>query len=242
MNEMLTSVPTNSRSDALCLVQRQFSLESLDEGCWAEVTRIDEQGAEGAWFVNPMFTLHAPAPDVAFFAEARARQGAFFREMSRRMGGRQWKRQRTIDRSDSGTTAVNQMYDGVLLIDGELLDNQKFEDVERKYLRQCLVLPVPKAYRALREQSLSLFNYVLEDLQKLRARPAAVWFLIPSCTVLAEEMTPGFEAECREQWRQWNGKIRWLLRQNQITPKFAAEVRNLRFASDESLKVSDDGS
>jgi hypothetical protein len=237
MNEMLTSVPTNSRSDAPCLVQRQFSLESLDEDCWAEVTRIDEQGAEGAWFVNPMFTLHAPAPDAAFFAEARARQGAFFREVSRRMGGRQWKRQRAIDQKSLSVEDFNQTYDGIFLIDTELLDNQKFEDVERRFLRKCLVLPVPKAYRALRKENLSLFSYVQEDLQKLKSEPTAVWFLIPSCIVLAGEMTPEFEAECQNRWREWDGKIRWLLRQNQITPKFAAEIRKLRFSSEESLRV-----
>lgn len=233
----MMSVDLKPRSSGTTRVtMRLIDLEQLAESSRKEIQRIEELKDHQAWYVNPMFTVSAPVPDLAFFAEARKWQGAFFRELRLRFKN-DWRRMRQIDKKQPEQFFLS--YDGVLMIDRELhfMDLPMAQSI---FLSAPVVFPVAEAYRVLGKADLSLVQALFKKQSQLFEANLSefqerAWFLIPSCTAIAMEPSPEWASECQRQWRLWNGKIRWLLKDHQITPEFAAEVRKLRFSSDSSL-------
>jgi len=210
------------------VTKRQFDTGDPAASTREEIQRIEQLKDHQVWYVNPMVTIASLAPDAAFFAEAQKWQGAFFRELRLRLGNG-WRWQRQIDRKQTEQFFLS--YDGVLMIEGEL-HYMNLPMAQSYFLETLVVFPVPQAYGVLGKADLSLVQALFQEQRQLFETNLSefqegAWFLIPSCTIIAMERSPRFEAECQRQWRLWNGKIRWLLKDQKITPEFADEVRKL---------------
>jgi len=217
------------------VTRRTFEMADQAASAREELLRIQKLNDDGAWYVNPMFTVRSAAPDAAFFEEAQNRLGAFFGEMRRRLRSH-WRGKRLIDKSRLSWKEFSLTYDGVFLIHGQLRECRDLNTIANECLGDLQVTPTADAVRILQTGDLSLFEEFLKlEREELESYPEISWFLIPSCRIVAAKHSSRFEAECKKQWQDWNRNIRRLRKQDAITPEFAAEVRKLRFSSDSSL-------
>jgi|GEM_PF-2088017 len=219
------------------VTKRRFDTGDPAVSAQEELQRIQKLNDHTAWYVNPMFTVRSESPDAAFFEEAHNRMGAFFGEMRRRLQN-PWRANRLIDKSRLNWKEFSLNYDGVFLIHGELKESRDLNTIANEYLGDLLVTPTEGAAQSLKTQDFALFDdHLRQQREELESHVGLCWFLIPSCSIIAMERSPRFEAECRKQWQEWNRNIRRSLKDERITREFAANIRKLRFSSDPSIRI-----